>query len=86
MGYHSDNEPELGPRPTIASISLGDRRRFVLRHRTSGERWSWDLGQGDLLVMRDESQSDYGHAVPKTTRPVEPRMNLTFRRFQPRNG
>ena len=68
MGYHSDNEPELGPRPTIASVSLGDRRRFVLRHRTPA-RWSWDLGQGDLLVMRDESQSDYAHAVPKTSRP-----------------
>ena len=84
MGYHSDNEPELGPRPTIASVSLGDRRRFVLRHRTTGERWSWDLGKGDLLVMCDESQSDYAHAVPKTTRSVGPRMNLTFRWFQTR--
>ena len=83
MGYHSDNEPELGPRPTIASVSLGDRRRFVLRRRATGERWGWDLGQGDLLVMCDDSQSDYAHAVPKTARPVGPRMNLTFRRFQP---
>ena len=83
MGYHSDNEPELGPRPTIASISLGDRRRFVLRHRSNGERWTWDLGNGDLLVMRDESQSDYAHAVPKTSRPVGPRMNITFRQFRP---
>ncbi len=82
MGYHSDNEPELGERPTIASISLGGRRRFVLRHRASRERWSWDLGRGDLLVMRDESQSDYAHAVPKTSRPVRPRMNLTFRCFR----
>ena len=83
MGYHSDNEPELGPRPTIASVSLGDRRRFVLRHRASRERWSWDLGEGDLLVMRAESQSDYAHAIPKTSRAVGPRINLTFRRFQP---
>jgi alkylated DNA repair dioxygenase AlkB len=81
MGYHSDDEPELGPEPTIASISLGERRRFVLRHRRSGERWGWDLGHGDLLVMRDESQSDYAHAIPKTSRQVGPRMNLTFRRF-----
>lgn len=81
MGYHSDNEPELGAQPTIASISLGDRRRFVLRHRSTGERWSWDLGHGDLLVMRDESQSNYAHAIPKTSRQVGPRMNLTFRRF-----
>lgn len=81
MGYHSDNEPELGAQPTIASISLGDRRRFVLRHRSTGERWSWNLGHGDLLVMRDESQSNYAHAIPKTSRQVGPRMNLTFRRF-----
>ena len=81
MGFHSDDEPELGPEPTIASISLGSRRRFVLRHRVSGERWSWDLGAGDLLVMRNESQQDYGHAVPKTAREVGPRMNLTFRQF-----
>ena len=85
MGYHSDNEPELGPRPTIASVSLGDRRRFVLRHRTAHASWSWDLGHGDLLVMRDESQSDYAHAVPKTSRPAGPRISLTFRRFQPRS-
>jgi alkylated DNA repair dioxygenase AlkB len=84
IGYHSDNESELGPRPTIASVSLGARRRFVLRHRGTHARWSWDLGQGDLLVMRDESQSDYTHAVPKTSRQVRPRMNLTFRWFQTR--
>jgi alkylated DNA repair dioxygenase AlkB len=79
MGFHSDDEPELGPEPVIASISLGARRRFVLRHRTTRERWTWDLGEGDLLVMRDGSQREYAHAVPKTTRRVGPRMNLTFR-------
>jgi alkylated DNA repair dioxygenase AlkB len=82
MGFHSDDEPALGPEPTIASVSLGDRRRFVLRHRATRERWTWDLGGGDLLVMRDESQRDYAHAVPKTARPVGPRMNLTFRVFR----
>lgn len=81
MGYHADDEPELGPRPVIASISLGARRRFALRHRSSGERWTWELGEGDLLVMSDESQSEYRHAVPKTAKPVGPRMNLTFRLF-----
>jgi alkylated DNA repair dioxygenase AlkB len=79
MGYHSDNEPELGERPTIASLSLGARRTFTLRHRATRERWTWSLGEGDLLVMTAKSQSDYAHAVPKTTRPVGPRMNLTFR-------
>jgi alkylated DNA repair dioxygenase AlkB len=81
MGYHSDDEPELGERPTIVSVSLGARRTFTLRHRVTRERWSWRLGEGDLLVMRDESQSDYAHAVPKTMRQVGPRMNLTFRVF-----
>jgi alkylated DNA repair dioxygenase AlkB len=82
MGFHSDDEPELGPEPTIASISLGARRRFVLRHRVNGERWTWDLGEGDLLVMRDESQREYAHALPKTARRIGPRMNLTFRHLQ----
>jgi alkylated DNA repair dioxygenase AlkB len=81
MGYHSDDEPELGPEPTIASVSLGARRTFTLRHRTTRERWSWPLGEGDLLVMSGESQRDYAHAVPKTARPVGARMNLTFRVF-----
>lgn len=85
MGWHSDNEPELGPTPTIASLSLGARRTFVLRHRTSRQRWSWALGEGDLLVMRGDSQAAYAHAVPKTARPVGPRMNLTFRAFHPRS-
>ncbi|HSU35143.1 MAG TPA: alpha-ketoglutarate-dependent dioxygenase AlkB [Propionibacteriaceae bacterium] len=81
MGYHSDDEPELGPEPTIASVSLGAGRRFVLRHRVTRERWTWELGAGDLLVMRRESQRDYAHAIPKTNRPIGPRMNLTFRQF-----
>ena len=83
MGYHADDEPEFGPQPVIASISLGARRRFALRHRTSKQRWTWELGAGDLLVMSGESQRDYRHAVPKTARPVGPRMNLTFRHFAP---
>ena len=81
IGYHSDDEPELGPRPTIASISLGARRRFTIKHRHTGQRWELDLGAGDLLVMTEESQADYRHAVPKTRRPIGPRMNLTFRWF-----
>jgi len=81
MGFHSDDEPELGDRPTIASISLGSPRRFVFRHRGTRARWTWQLGSGDLLVMREESQSEYAHAVPKTNRPTGPRMNLTFRQF-----
>ena len=83
MGWHSDNEPELGPRPTIASVNFGARRSFVLRHRRTKQRWTYELGEGDLLIMRDESQEEYAHAVPKTARPVGPRINLTFRTIQP---
>lgn len=81
MGWHSDDEPELGEQPVIASLSLGARRTFTLRHRVTRERWSWPLGEGDLLVMSGESQRDFAHAVPKTTKAVGPRMNLTFRVF-----
>lgn len=82
MGSHRDDEPELGDRPTIASISLGARRRFAVRHVVTGQRWSWDLGAGDLLIMGAESQIDFTHAVPKASREVGPRMNLTFRWFR----
>lgn len=84
ISYHSDDEAELGDRPTIASISLGDRRRFHLKHVATGRRWTLELGAGDLLIMTDESQADYRHAVPKTSRPIGPRLNLTFRHFHTR--
>ncbi len=80
-GFHADDEPELGPEPTIVSVSLGARRRFVLRHQASRQRWVWELGHGDVLIMSGQSQRDYRHAIPKTARPVGPRMNLTFRHF-----
>jgi alkylated DNA repair dioxygenase AlkB len=60
-------------------VSLGDRRRIACCGiGTTGERWSWDLGHGDLLVMRDESQSDYAARGAQDSRQVGPRMNLTF--------
>lgn len=83
IGFHSDDEPELGPRPTIASVNLGSARRFVLRSVATGQRWSVDLGGGDLLLMAGESQAESRHAVPKTKRVVGPRINLTFRYFHP---
>ena len=83
MGFHSDNgNRQARRRPTIASVSLGASRRFLFRHRRTRARLDLDLGRGDLLVMRDESQSDYAHAVLKTSRPIGPRINLTFRQFQ----
>lgn len=85
MGWHSDDEPELGPRPVIASLSLGGTRRFVFRHRREPERkYELPLGHGSLLLMKGDTQADWKHALPRTARPVAPRINLTFRRILPR--
>lgn len=82
MGWHSDDEPELGPRPVIASLSLGATRRFVLKHRhDTGLQLALDLPAGSLLLMRGQTQSHYRHALPKTARAVGERINLTFRRI-----
>lgn len=80
VGWHSDDEPELGVNPTIASISLGDTRDFRLRHQASREVATIPLGHGDLLVMRDESQASYRHSVPKRAHGAS-RINLTFRYY-----
>jgi len=80
MGFHADDEPELGPEPVIASLSLGAARRFVLKHRKrKRETFELALGDGDLLVMRGATQRHWNHALPKTARPVGERINLTFR-------
>ena len=79
MGWHSDNEPELGTDPVIASVSLGARRRFSMRHRNTRQRWSTELGDGDLLIMAGSTQRYWQHQVAKTRRRVGQRINLTFR-------
>ena len=89
VGYHADDEPELGPERediVIASLSLGARRRFVLKHKRRALRRSYELGEGALLVMSGRTQLDWVHALPKTARPVGPRINLTFRIIQSRAG
>ena len=90
MGWHSDDEPELGPRPVIASLSLGGTRRFLLRHRRDpGQRLALELPHGSLLLMSADTQAHWRHALPRTARPVAARINLTFRRIlpcQPRPG
>lgn len=84
MGWHRDGEPELGPRPVIASLSLGAARRFNLKARESGAaRLSLELPHGSLLLMRGQTQAHYLHALPKTRRQVGERINLTFRRILP---
>jgi alkylated DNA repair dioxygenase AlkB len=79
IGMHADDEPELGVNPVIGSMSLGGVRRFVLRHKRSGERLSLDLAHGSLIIMAGTSQHYWVHGVPKTAKPVGKRINLTFR-------
>ncbi len=80
MGWHSDDETELGPEPLIASLSLGGVRRFDLRRKGQGRiEHSLNLEHGSLLVMRGSTQHYWQHQVAKTRRPCAPRINLTFR-------
>lgn len=83
MGWHSDDEPELGEEPVIASVSFGAVRRFLLRHRMRKdlEVLEFPLGGGAGLVMRGPTQRHWRHQVPKTGRKVGVRVNLTFRQI-----
>lgn len=80
MGWHRDDEPELGQQSVIASLSLGASRRFLLRRVDAHvQRHACQLGHGDLLVMRGHCQRDYQHALPKMAGVTAERINLTFR-------
>jgi alkylated DNA repair dioxygenase AlkB len=79
VSWHADNEPGLGRNPVIASVSLGAVRRFQMKHRRLGARLALDLPHGSCLMMAGATQHHWLHQLPKTTRPVGPRINLTFR-------
>lgn len=80
MGWHADDEPELGRNPAIASVSFGATRRFRLRHRKNRtEPVTLPLTNGSLLLMAGPTQHHWLHAVPKTAVAVGERINLTFR-------
>ncbi|MGB8683905.1 MAG: alpha-ketoglutarate-dependent dioxygenase AlkB [Candidatus Binatus sp.] len=83
MGSHSDDEPELGERPVIASVSLGEERTFVLKHKANklAKPVRLRLASGSLLLMKGETQRYWKHGIAKETRPRGPRINLTFRRI-----
>jgi alkylated DNA repair dioxygenase AlkB len=82
VSWHADNEPGLGRDPVIASISLGATRRFQMKRRGSSHRLALDLPHGSCLVMAGATQHHWLHQVPKTARPVGPRINLTFRTME----
>ena len=83
MGFHSDDEPELGESPVIASVSLGEQRTFVMKHRLNklAKPVRLRLESGSLLLMRGETQRYWKHGIAKETRRSGPRVNLTFRRI-----
>ena len=89
MGYHSDDEPELGPRPTIASLSLGQSRLFAFKRkgRSDASLVNIELTSGSLLLMKGDTQRNWKHGIAKSSRPLGPRVNLTFRRIEtPKHG
>lgn len=81
MGMHADDEPELGPEPAIASLSLGDCRIFKLRHKTRNDLGTvkLELQDGSLLLMRGPTQRHWKHGIAKQGHACGPRINLTFR-------
>ena len=81
MGFHADDEPELGLFPTIASVSIGEERQFVLKHkhRRDIDDIRLPLPSGSLLLMKGATQANWKHGVPKESKPCGPRVNLTFR-------
>lgn len=81
MGCHADNEPELGFRPVIASLSFGAGRRFKFHHKSQLLTVNLVLEHGDLLVMQGDTQHQWLHSVPKSQCELPPRINLTFRKI-----
>lgn len=81
MGWHSDDEKMLEPSASIASLSFGADRKFSLKHKQNKQAVSVILENGSLLEMKNETQLFWKHSLPKTTKVVKPRINLTFRKM-----
>lgn len=80
MGWHADDEPELGPQPQIVSVSFGAQRKFVLRRKSARRsKFIIELGNGSVLLMGGACQERWEHALPKSAQIFCPRINLTFR-------
>ena len=80
MGFHADNEKELGQNPVIASVNFGETRRFVFRRRDDKTmQYELVLTHGSLLIMSGAMQHHWLHALPKQPKKTKPRINLTFR-------
>ena len=79
LGWHADDEADLGCQPVIASLSVGAERMFRVRPRRGGSSVGVTLASGSLLLMWGGSQRYYKHCAPRTAKPVGERINFTFR-------
>ncbi len=83
MGWHSDDERELGINPTIASVSFGETRNFQFKHkRVADTLHNFLLTNNSLLVMKGTTQHNWKHQIPKSSKPCGTRINITFRRIE----
>jgi alkylated DNA repair dioxygenase AlkB len=83
VSWHSDDEKELGTNPVIGSVTFGESRKFQLRHKTLKKvQQDIVLTHGSFLLMRGTTQHHWQHQIPKTTKKIRDRINLTFRVIQ----
>lgn len=83
MAWHSDDEKALQKNGVIVSLSFGAERKFSFKHKRTKETVSLILEHGSLLVMKGETQTNWLHRLPPTTKKFDPRINLTFRTIIP---
>ena len=86
MGWHADDEKELGPSPTIASISFGSERDLVFRNKITKETLSIPQSHGCLILIDGKTQKNWQHSIKKTQKVIGPRINLTFRNIIDKNN
>ena len=86
MGWHSDDEKELGPDPIIASISFGSERDLVFRNKITKETLAIPQTNGCLILIDGETQRNWQHSIKKTQKVIGPRINLTFRNIINKNN
>jgi alkylated DNA repair dioxygenase AlkB len=79
IAWHSDDEKSLGENSTIASLSFGAERKFYFKHKQTKQMISLVLEHGSLLIMKDATQTNWLHSLPKSKKITRPRINLTFR-------
>lgn len=82
MGWHADNEKCMKKGAAIASLSIGAERKFSFKHKSTKQTVHTLLENGSVLVMQGATQGNWLHALPKSTKTNQPRVNLTFRVFE----